>query len=38
MRTTDFDPATFAAIGTYCAPQPFRVLPPEEDKPFLPPN
>jgi len=38
MRTTDFDPATFAAKSTYWVPQQFKVLPPEADKPFLPPN
>lgn len=38
MRTTDFDPATLAAKSTYWVPQPFKVLAPEENKPFLPPN
>jgi hypothetical protein len=38
MRTTDFDPATFAAKSTYWVPQPFKVVPPEADKPFVPPN
>jgi hypothetical protein len=38
MRTTDFDPATFRAKETYWVPQPFKVLPPEDNKPLLPPN
>lgn len=38
MRTTDFDPVTFTAKSTYWVPQPFKLQPPEENKPFLPPN
>jgi hypothetical protein len=34
----DFDPTTFAAKSTYWVSQPFKVLPPEDDKPLLPPN
>ena len=30
--------ATFTAKSTYWVPQPFKVLPPNTDKPFLPPN
>jgi len=38
MRRTDFDPATFTAKDTYWTPLRFENLPPDDNKPFLPPN
>jgi hypothetical protein len=38
LRTAEFDPTTFAVKDTYWVPQQFKLLPPEENKPFLPPN
>ena len=38
LRAAEFDPTTFAVKDTYWVPQQFKLLPPEENKPFLPPN
>jgi len=38
VRTAEFDPTTFGVKDTYWVAQKFKVLPPEENKPLLPPN